>query len=86
MFIFIDLVYLMLDIIGRCVFGYYFNIVFLGEIEILSVFFVVIKGIGFGWIMKKRFFLLYDYFLVIENKRVKEVIELIDGIVFEVRL
>lgn len=81
-----DLAHLTLDIIGRCAFGYHFNTVLSGETEISSAFSAVIKGTGFGRIMKKRFLPLYDYLPVTENKRAKEAIELTDGIVLEVRL
>lgn len=84
--IFTDLAHLTLDIIGRCAFGYHFNTVLSGETEISSAFSAVIKGTGFGRIMKKRFLPLYDYLPVTENKRAKEAIELTDGIVLEVRL
>lgn len=84
--IFTDLAHLTLDIIGRCAFGYHFNTVLSGETEISSAFSAVIKGTGFGRIMKKRFLPLYDYLPVPENKRAKEAIELTDGIVLEVRL
>ena len=84
--VFTDLAHLTLDIIGRCAFGHHFNTVLSGESEISSAFSTVVKGTGFGRIVRKRFIPLYDYLPVTENKRAKEAVEITDDIVLEVSL
>ena len=79
-----DLAHLTLDIIGRCAFGYHFNTVLSGESETSSAFSTVIKGVGFGRIMRKKLIPLYDYLPVTENKSARKALEITDGTVLEV--
>ncbi|XP_020604870.1 cytochrome P450 4F5-like [Orbicella faveolata] len=79
-----DLARLTLDVIGRCAFGYHFNTVLSGETEISSAFSAVIKGVGFGRVMRKKLIPLYDYLPLAENKRAKKALEITDGTVLEV--
>ena len=79
-----DLTHLALDIIGKCAFGFTFNTVISGESEISRAFSVVMKGINFGRLMKKRLIPLYQYLPFDENRREQRAHEMTDEIVLEV--
>lgn len=79
-----DLAHLALDIIGRCAFGFNFNTVLSGESEISKAFSVVIKGVNFGRLMKKRLIPFYDSLPLDDNIREQKSFEKTDETVLKV--
>ena len=79
-----DLAHLALDIIGRCAFGFNFNTVLSGESEISRAFSVVIKGVNFGRLMKKRLIPFYNSLPLDDNIKEQKSFEKTDETVLKV--